>query len=150
MPRVTSIEIVPGKRLPRAFTGRLDRPTGRPEEWFLGTLQTTVLEALGKRGASTVREITEALRGKFAYTTVMTVLGRLHQKGLVGRELRGKGYVYTPRYSAAELRERMAKYLVDEMVEDFGDVALAHFAGVLDRVDRARLLRLRRGLAARK
>ena len=150
MPRVTSIEIVPSKRLPRAFTGRLDRPTGRPEEWFLGTLQTTVLEALGKRGASTVREITEALRGKFAYTTVMTVLGRLHQKGLVGRELRGKGYVYTPRYSAAELRERMAKYLVDEMVEDFGDVALAHFAGVLDRVDRARLLRLRRGLAARK
>ena len=139
-----------GKRLPRAFTGRLERPNGRPEEWFLGTLQTTVLTALVRRGPSTVREVTERLRGKFAYTTVMTVLARLHEKGLVERELRGKGYVYTARYSAAELRERMAKYLVDEMVEDFGDVALAHFAGVLDRVDRARLLKLRRGTAAEK
>lgn len=135
------------KRLPRAFTGRLERPNGRPEEWFLGTLQTKVLEALSKRGPSTVREVTDAFRGKFAYTTVMTVLGRLHEKGLVGREQRGKGYLYTPLYGVAELRDKMAKYLVDEIVEDFGEVALAHFAGALDRVDRARLAKLRRGSA---
>ncbi len=133
------------KRLPRAFTGRLARPTGRPEEWFLGALQTKVLEALSKRGPSTVREVNDVLRGKFAYTTVMTVLGRLYDKGLVGREQQGKGYLYTPRYSVAELRDKMAKYLVDGMVEDFGDVALAHFAGALDRLDRARLAKLRRG-----
>ena len=74
----------------------------------------------------------------------MTVLGRLHEKGLVGREQRGKGYTYTPRFAQAELRDRMAKYLVDGIVEDFGEVALAHFAGALDRLDRQRLARLRR------
>lgn len=132
------------KGLPRAFTDRLERPSGRPEEWFLGSLQTKVLEALSKRGPSTVREVAHTLRDKFAYTTVMTVLGRLHEKGLVGREQHGKGYLYTPRYSALELRDRMAKYLVDEIVEDFGDVALAHFAGALDRADRTRLSKLRR------
>jgi predicted transcriptional regulator len=137
------------RRLPRAFTDPLERPNRRPEEWFLGTLQTKVLQALSKRGPSTVGEVTKALRGKFAYTTVMTVLGRLHEKGLVGREQRGKGYLYTPRYSVSELRDRMAKYLVDEIVEDFGDVALAHFVGALGRVDRARLARLRRGLPAK-
>ena len=130
--------------LPRAFTDRLERPTGRPEEWFLGSLQSRVLQALYKRGASSVREIADALKDKFAYTTVMTVLVRLHEKGLLGREQQGKGYVYTPRYTMAELRDRMAKYLVDEIVEDFGDVALAHFAGALDRVDRRRLARLRK------
>ena len=140
---------MPKRSLPRAFTDRLDRPSGRPEEWFLGTLQTKVLEALSRRGPSTVREITDALRGKFAYTTVMTVLGRLHEKGLVGREQRGRGYLYTPRYSVGELRNRMAKYLVDEIVEDFGDVALAHFVGALGRVDRVRLAKLRRGPPAR-
>lgn len=143
--RARTIGIVAKQRLPRALTGRLTRPTGRPEEWFLGALQTKVLEALSKRGPSTVREVNDALRDKFAYTTVMTVLGRLYEKGLVGREQRGKGYLYTSRYGVAELRDKMAKYLVDEIVDDFGDVALAHFAGALDRLDRARLAKLRRG-----
>ncbi|MDQ2911923.1 MAG: BlaI/MecI/CopY family transcriptional regulator [Chloroflexota bacterium] len=134
---------MPGK-LPRAFTDRLDRPTGRPEEWFLGSLQSRVLQTLYKQGPSSVRAIADALKDKFAYTTVMTVLVRLHEKGLVSRAQQGKGYVYTPRYSKAELNDRMAEYLVDEIVEDFGDVALAHFAGALDRVDRRRLARLRR------
>ncbi len=110
----------------------------------MGALQARVLRELYKQGPSSVREIADALKDKFAYTTVMTVLGRLYEKGLVGREQRGKGYVYTPRYSLEELRDRMAKYLVDGIVEDFGDVALAHFAGALDRVDRRRLARLRR------
>jgi len=131
-------------RLPRAVTDRLDRPTGRPEEWFLGALQARILRTLSKRGSSTVREVVGALNDRLAYTTVMTVLGRLHEKGLVGREHRGKGYLYTPRYTEVELRDRMAKFLVDEIVDDFGDVALAHFAGALDRLDRRRLARLRR------
>ncbi len=131
-------------KLPRAVTDRLDRPTGRPEEWFLGALQARILRTLSKRGASTVREVVSALNDRLAYTTVMTVLGRLHEKGLVGREQRGKGYLYTPRYTEVELRDRMAKFLVDEIVDDFGDVALAHFATALDRIDRRRLARLRR------
>lgn len=135
---------MPGPRLPRALTERIQRPTGRPEEWFLGSLQTRVLETLSRRGPSTVREAAEALRGKFAYTTVMTVLSKLHEKGLVGREQRGKGYVYTPKYRLEELRDRMAQRLVAELVDDFGDVALAHFASALDRVDRRRLSALRR------
>ena len=130
--------------LPRASTTRLDRPNGRPEEWFLGALQARVLRALAKRGPSTVRDVVGALGGRLAYTTVMTVLGRLHKKGLVSREVSGKGYRYTSLYSETELRDRMAKYLVDEIVEDFGDVALAHFASALSRADRRRLARLRR------
>ena len=149
MRSVSSIPRVPKRDLPRAFTDRLDRPTGRPEEWFLGTLQTRVLQTLSRRGPSTVRDVADALRGKFAYTTVMTVLGKLYDKGLVGREQRGRGYTYTPRFSEGELRDRMAKYLVDELVDDFGDVALAHFAGALDRIDRRRLARLRKARSER-
>lgn len=131
--------------LPRAFTGRLDRPTGRPEEWFLGSLQTKVLAALSRRGPSTVWDIVAALpkRDAPAYTTVMTVLGRLHDKGLATREKRGKGYVYESRFTPEELRDRMAKHLVGELVDDFGDVAL--FATALDGVDRRRLEKIRKG-----
>lgn len=137
----------PSLSLPRAFTGRLDRPTGRPEEWFLGSLQTKVLAALGRRGPSTVRDIVDALpkREALAYTTVMTVLGRLHDKGLVTRKKLGRGYVYESRFTPGELRDRMAKHLVGELIDDFGDVALAHFATALNGVDRRRLEKIRRG-----
>lgn len=133
--------------LPRAFTGRLDRPTGQPEEWFLGSLQTKVIAALGRRGPSSVRDIVGALpkRDALAYTTVMTVLGRLHDKGLVTRKKIGKGYLYESRFTSEELHDRMAKHLVGELVDDFGDVVLAHFASALDGVDRRRLEKIRKG-----
>lgn len=133
--------------LPRAFTGRIDRPTGRPEEWFLGSLQTKILAALSRRGPSTVREVADALpkRDALAYTTVMTVLARLHDKGLVTRKKLGKSFLYESRFRPDELRDRMAKHLVSELIDDFGDVALAHFATALDGVDRRRLDKIRRG-----
>lgn len=133
-------------RLPRAFTDRVARPHGRPEEWFLGTLQTRVFRVLTKRGPSSVREVGAALRKPqpLAYTTVMTVLGALHDKGILMRTKEGRGFVYEARYTEAQLRDRMAKHLIDGLVDDFGDVALVHFASALDGVDRRRLQKLRR------
>lgn len=74
----------------------------------------------------------------------MTVLDHLHKKGMVTRSLEGKGYRYTARFAPNELRDRMARHLVRELVDDFGETALVHFASALDHVDRRRLARLRR------
>lgn len=137
---------VPGpSRLPRALTGRLSERS-HPEEWFLGSLQAEILQVLAARGPSTVREIADILprREVRAYTTVMTILGKLHAKGIVERRRDGRGYVYTARYTPGELRDSMAKYLVDELVGDFGEAALTHFASALDRLDRTRLRKLLR------
>lgn len=123
-------------RLPRSLTGRLDRAGGRPEEWLLGSLQARVLQVLARRGPSTVRDVADEIqkRQPLAYTTVMTVLGALHQKGIVTRTKQGKGYLYEARYTEADLRDRIAQHLTRELVDDFGDVALAHFASALDSV----------------
>ena len=136
---------VPSRALPRELTDRFSRSGGRPEEWFLGPLQARILQTLADRGASSVREVFDALsrRSPLAYTTVMTVLDHLHKKGMVTRSLEGKGYRYTARFAPNELRDRMARHLVRELVDDFGETALVHFASALDRVDRRRLARLR-------
>lgn len=104
-----------------------------------------MLQALADRGASSVREIVDAQsrRSPAAYTTVMTVLDHLHKKGIVTRRMEGKGYRYTARFTPAELRDRMARHLVQELVDDFGDTALVHFASALSGVDRQRLARIR-------
>lgn len=54
-----------------------------------------------------------AARGRpLAYTTVLTVLERLLRKGAVGRTKRGRAFVYTPRLTRAEMRERALDRLV--------------------------------------
>lgn len=136
---------MPRSLLPKPLTARLDRH-GDPEEWFLGSLQSQTLTILSRRGPSTVREVVEAFprSERPAYTTVMTVLVKLHEKKLAKRTKAGKGYVYEALYTPAELRDRMAQHLVRELVDDFGDVALAHFASALSATDRRRLEKLRR------
>lgn len=136
---------MPRSLLPRALTERIARRR-KPEEWFLGSLQSQTLCILSERGASTVREVVDAFpRGdRPAYTTAMTILVKLHEKGLTKRSRQGKGYVYEALYTPQELRDRMAGHLVRELVDDFGDVALAHFAFALGSTDRRRLARLRR------
>ena len=58
------------------------------------------LKVLWDRGRATVRDIYQALRPEgeeLAYTTVLSLLQTMEQKGLVGRELVGKAHAYFPR-----------------------------------------------------
>ena len=55
------------------------------------------LKVLWERGQATVREICDAINARgeeLAYTTVLTVLQTMEQKGLVGHKRAGKAYVY--------------------------------------------------------
>ena len=57
------------------------------------------LKVLWDRGRATVRDIYQALRPQgeeLAYTTVLSLLQTMEQKGLVGRELVGKAHTYFP------------------------------------------------------
>ena len=118
----------------------------RSEEKFLGPLESAVMERLWKRGRATVREIVEDLgRSRaLAYTTVMTIMTRLHAKGLLERDRDGKTYVYRPAFTREEHRARLSRDLVRGLVDEFGEVALAHFAAELDGVDAAHRAALRR------
>jgi BlaI family transcriptional regulator, penicillinase repressor len=111
----------------------------------LAPLESDVMEELWERGERTVREVLDALNARRspqrAYTTVLTVMQRLHDKGLLRRESRGRLHVYVPALSRDEYAEAQVGALVDE----YGDVALAHFARAVSRLDpkrREQILRL--------
>ncbi|MEU3372727.1 BlaI/MecI/CopY family transcriptional regulator [Streptomyces sp. NPDC006660] len=62
-----------------------------------GELENEVLAALWAAGApATAGTVREQVAGDPAYTTVLTILSRLHDKGLVTRERAGRGYLYSP------------------------------------------------------
>lgn len=81
----------------------------------LGMLESAVLEALSRAAEPlSVRDVQAQLQPKseLAYTTVLTVLDRLHEKKLVRREKRGRAFYYRPRVTAEEWRgQRAAKLL---------------------------------------
>ncbi len=126
-----------------------DRPKParrRGTETFLGPLETVVMDRIWKRRKATVRDIVDDLAPSrsLAYTTVMTIMTRLHAKGLLARDRDGKTYVYRAAFSRDEHRARLSRDLVRGLVNEFGDVALAQFAEVLSSVDAAHRASLQR------
>jgi predicted transcriptional regulator len=124
---------------------RLRRPE-KAEEKFLGPLEAEVMDRLWRRRSATVRDIVEDLARsrELAYTTVMTIMVRLHEKGLLERARDGKTYVYRPALTRQEHRARLSRDLARGLVADFGDAALAAFTAELDTVDASHRAALRR------
>jgi predicted transcriptional regulator len=57
--------------------------------------------------------VLDQMGGTLAYTTVMTILGRLTEKGLVERRRAGRGYAYVPIVREADLAARRFRTLLD-------------------------------------
>ena len=106
------------------------------------------MEELWRSGESSVRAVMQALnkrtRTDRAYTTYMTVMARLHKKGLLARTRDGKTDYYNPVYDRDEYMALRAEAEVDELVSQYGDVALSHFARQMASLDPARRRALQR------
>jgi predicted transcriptional regulator len=114
----------------------------------LHELESEVMEEVWARREATVRDVQESLNARNekarAYTTLLTVMTRLDGMGLLVRRRAGRLDVYAPAMSREAYLEARAAAEVSALVEDFGDLALAHFARHVDRLDPERLERLRR------
>jgi len=84
-----------------------------------------------------------------AYTTVMTIMRRLAAKGVLARERDGKAHLYRAICSRREYADTRAGTQVGALVAEYGDVALAHFAVAMAKLDPARREQLAR-LATRR
>jgi predicted transcriptional regulator len=109
------------------------------------------MEQVWRSGEASVREVMEALnqgRRERAYTTYMTIMARLHKKGMLRRRRAGKTDYYTPEYEREDYLARRARAEVDALVASYGDLALSQFAARMASLDPARrraLQRLARG-----
>jgi predicted transcriptional regulator len=96
-----------------------------------GQLEAEVLAALWAADRPLAPgDVQAALGDGLAYTTVMTILNRLHAKGEVTRVADGRAFVYQPAQSTAEFTARRMRGLL-EQVDDTAGV-LARFVGTLN------------------
>src|SRR3954467_2515108 len=98
----------------------------------LHELEAEVMDTVWDLGEASVRAVMDALNRDApkprAYTTYMTILGRLDGKGLVTRRREDKTDHYRPVHTRAEYADLRAQAEVAALVDAFGDVALSHFA----------------------
>lgn len=111
-------------------------------EVTIGPLERRAMEILwsDEERYLPVREVAARLDAGLAYTTVMTLLVRLHAKGLLERRQEGRGYRYRPRVS----RSAFAAGAMDRALRQSDDPsgALLHFVGQLTPDEQAALRRM--------
>jgi predicted transcriptional regulator len=114
----------------------------------LHELETEVMEELWSSGEAPVRAVMDALNGrtsrKRAYTTYMTIMARLHKKGILVRRREGKTDFYAPSQAREEYVALRARAQVEDLVAQYGDVALSNFAPQMASLDPARRRALQR------
>lgn len=122
-----------GRRALQGFEQRLvteRRSAGELEAEVLGVLWAAV-------GPMTPGQVRQVLGGELAYTTVLSVLSRLHTKGVVVREKVGRAHAYAPSVAEAELTARRMQDLLQRGHDRAG--VLQRFVAGLSRTDRALL-----------
>ncbi len=114
----------------------------------LHELEAEVMEEVWRQRETTVKEVMAALNARAsaprAYTTYMTVMRRLADKGLLARSREGRRDSYVPALTRSEYQQLRAGAEVNSLIDEFGDVALAHFARSLESLDPARRRALRK------
>lgn len=114
---------------------------------FLGPLEQRAMDHLWREGPSTVGETLQALNApsvrRLAYTTVMTILVRLHEKGYLSRSREGRHFRYAPAFDRDSLAAEVARRELRRLIERHGAASLAGFAADLAGSGSALAARLR-------
>lgn len=107
-----------------------------------------VMSILWRRGSGTVAEVRERLEDRLAYTTVLTVLQTLEEKGHVRHEEEGRAYRYFPEVAPEEAGGTALRKIVEKIFHGSSEMLLAQLVSERDLSNRE-LERMRRLLSRR-
>ncbi len=73
-----------------------------------------VMEVIWARGSATVAEVVEALQGRDAYTTILTLMRILKAKGYLDSRKEGRAFVFFPRVDRDTVARKAARQLLSK------------------------------------
>lgn len=116
------------------------------EHMKLGELEKKVMECVWNhysQSVFTVRDVVDCLHQEqhetYAYNTILTVVTHLHNKKLLHRKKSGKTFTYTVRLTKTAFVEQASASVFNQMRKDYGVLAIAHFAQMMNTIDPALL-----------
>jgi len=89
----------------------------RKKSSTLTDAELRIMEVLWERGAATVADVADALSGKdgTAYTTILTLMRILKDKGYLATRKQGRAHLYTPKVN----RDAAARKAVRQLLTKF-------------------------------
>jgi predicted transcriptional regulator len=85
-----------------------------------------IMGVLWDRGPATVAEVRDALADELAYTTVLTVLRVLEEKGYVGHEEEGRAHRYHPLVERQAAGKSALQRLTRKLFKGSPELLLTH------------------------
>ena len=107
-----------------------------------------VMSILWRLGSATVAEVRDALGEDLAYTSVLSALQTLEEKGFVGHEAHGRAYRYTPLVGADTAGGSALARIKDAIFHGSAERMFAQLVSD-EKLSRKELERMRRLLAER-
>ncbi len=107
-----------------------------------------IMAVLWEHGPSTVADVRDRLPVDLAYTTVLTILRTLEEKGHVGHESEGRAYRYHVRVERGEARVSALDRITRKLFAGSTETLLSHLVSDQDLTDE-QLQRIRALLDAR-
>ncbi len=100
---------------------------------MLSPLEQDILHVIWPDRKMRVRAIYEQLKGKrkLALSSVAVLLDRLHERGIVSRQMEtGRGgirYIYCPTSNRRGFEKSVVETAVNKLIEKFGSTAVSYF-----------------------
>ena len=96
------------------------------DDVIFGDRELDVMGVLWAAGSATVAEVRDQLPVDLAYTTVLTILRNLEEKGFVSHESEGRAHRYFPRLARKDARTTLVGRLVDKLFHGSTEQLLVH------------------------
>ena len=100
----------------------------RPKSRTLTEQELEIMKVVWELQTATVRDVYEALlrRRKIAYTTVMTMMNILEEKGYLKKRAEDKAHVYRPAQAKAKVIRAMVQEFVERVFNGSAEPLLVH------------------------
>ncbi|MGH9446700.1 MAG: BlaI/MecI/CopY family transcriptional regulator [Terriglobia bacterium] len=100
----------------------------RPKSKSLTDQELEIMKIVWERNSATVRHVYETLlaRRKIAYTTVMTMMGILEDKGYLKKTAADRAYVYQPARPKSQVITAMVQDFVNRVFDGAAEPLLVH------------------------
>ncbi|MCZ8532168.1 BlaI/MecI/CopY family transcriptional regulator [Psychrobacillus psychrodurans] len=104
---------------------------------FFGPLEAKIMDILWNDVEMTIKDVQQVLdKEKMTnFNTVMTVMNRLVEKGILEKRAEGRSSLYKPVQSRVEFLTQQSKEMTNELMDEFGNVVVSHMLDALEDVD---------------
>lgn len=104
---------------------------------FFGPLEAKIMDVLWCGGEKSIKDVQHELEKEKAtnFNTVMTVMNRLVEKGILTKRLEGRTSMYQPVLTREEFVNNQSREMTQELVDEFGSVVVSHMIDALDKAD---------------